>query len=334
MKPENLDALDWLTVTFPHRYLDVTWNDDDNRFAIGLFDNIFPWPISGATGRYGFNTGVKLYDGVFVFWGGVTNKAGAPLAAVVITGEGLKMLRRFGTLEEVLSRIRAIPQLHVTRIDVQKTVITEYNLVTRLFEISKDELAYTSRLRRFGIAGSWGPGFKDAGFTFYAGRRTSGRFFRVYDKHAEDPEGYPQPLTFRLEVEYKQGWAVSVFERLFTDYDVTREIFSVFVPVEPGYSRSSRAPVAFWWLRLAEVAAIVPVVHYSPAKRTLGTRLGWIERAVKPSLQTILDVLEADPDLKAWYIEQLTTKDAGGGSSALEGAIRILALEDLYLSDD
>ena len=41
MKPENLDALDWLTVTFPHRYLDVTWDDDSTDVISCLSGNAF-----------------------------------------------------------------------------------------------------------------------------------------------------------------------------------------------------------------------------------------------------------------------------------------------------
>lgn len=100
---------------------------------------------------------------------------------------------------------------NISRLDLQVTIQTPESNTdwpTDAFDTSARDPRCVAGLTRRQLLD-----VQPGGTTFYLGSRTSERFFRIYDKHAESEGLYP-PSTWRWEVEYKGARALTVARRL------------------------------------------------------------------------------------------------------------------------
>jgi hypothetical protein len=100
---------------------------------------------------------------------------------------------------------------NVSRLDVQVTLQDQgmtVNWAERVYDIANTDSRVVGKQTKTSLIAN-----KPSGATCYIGSRSSERYYRCYDKHAESDGTYP-PGTWRYEVEYKAARALAVARRL------------------------------------------------------------------------------------------------------------------------
>lgn len=166
---------------------------------------------------------------------------------------------------------------HVTRIDLQVTIQVPdggrfKHEILRQAVSGRDELARRGRRHKLTAIEGYGDGD-----TIAVGARTSERYGRVYDKHAETHGEYP-PGAWRFEVEFKGDYASAVCEALqgggnmeTTSQSILQSFFT---------ERGVRLPVN---LGSEAIDLYIPKVDTSTDKS-----LRWLERNVRPTVERLI----------------------------------------------
>jgi hypothetical protein len=127
-----------------------------------------------------------------------------------------------------------------------------------------------------------------AGSSLYIGSRSSGRYLRCYDKHAESPREYAEG-TWRWEVEYKRELSELMRTRTIEGW-ATQEAISDLVRAE-----FRRHKLGVPW----QPADVVDIPMANKRLRDVDTTLMWLESQVGPAARWIASRRGWDPIMTA-----------------------------------
>ena len=184
----------------------------------------------------------------------------------------------------------------VTRVDLQVTLFHQDPLVDwgkrAHVQAARDPRiqGLSTELRAISTLGE--------GQTTYIGSRSSERFFRVYDKHAETEGVYPKG-TWRWEVEYKGSRAASVAARLQTEKNYAEAVRSIVVTAFKNYRVEVPClPVPRGW------------TDTGYRERTNDERrILWLEKTIGPAVRKLLERQDPAIILKALGLESYYPPD-------------------------
>ena len=170
---------------------------------------------------------------------------------------------------------------NISRFDVQVTVaIAPADF--RLGSFHRDEAIAHRKLRgATATIASWDT--HQGGYTLYLGRRTSDVLTRIYDKHHESPDLYPDAGVWRYEVEWKRERAFVAAKRILSS--TTPEMMMLGMLAKHLEDRGLTP--AFPALTRESVIA--------PRQRSdIDTRLRWLADSVRPAVDWLREHGQTD----------------------------------------
>jgi len=131
---------------------------------------------------------------------------------------------------------------------------------------------------------------KDCGFTYYMGSTGSDKMHRFYDKSVESNGEID---AFRLEGQYKNGWAKSIFQCLLSASNEAefhqRIVDCVCTPID-FYQITDDGEKIFldWWVSFKElVKAGSASINCGRLKKSIDDSINWVESSVETTLANI-----------------------------------------------
>lgn len=198
------------------------------------------------------------------------------------------MLQASGWAADVWYGIVGLNDWHVTRIDVQVTGIPGGDNETfyrRNVTNAVEERARKKRGRPRKITGIEGCG---DGNTLAVGARTSQQFGRLYDKHAETPEDFPEG-SWRWEVEFKDEFARAAMGEIMRAEDKRAAVLTL---VKQFYvERGVEFPFTQETLPIE--------LHVGRIETSDEKSLAWLEKHVSPTVVRLIARGKRDKVMKA-----------------------------------
>jgi DNA relaxase NicK len=150
---------------------------------------------------------------------------------------------------------------------------------------------------------------KDCGFTYYMGSTGSDKYYRFYDKSTES---CGELDAYRLEAQFKDGWAKSVFTNLVscqTNKEFHQEIVdAVCTPIDFYYTNEDKERISLdWWQNFKDMcSAGISSINSGRIKPTIENSLDWIEKQVETTLANIQNYMDRiGDDYFAWLMARI-----------------------------
>jgi len=150
---------------------------------------------------------------------------------------------------------------------------------------------------------------KDCGFTYYMGSRSSDKFHRFYDKSVESNGEID---AFRLEGQYKDGWAKSIFQCLLSasdDVEFHQRIVDCICSPIDFYQVNEDGEKIFldWWVSFKElVKAGSASINCGRLKMSIEDSINWVETTVETTLANIESFMDRiGGDFAEWLNNRL-----------------------------
>lgn len=183
-----------------------------------------------------------------------------------------------------------VPQMHVSRLDLQVTIWPSESLY-HLGKQARDDAAIYRKLHpKEGKRKITTIDDEDGGYTLYIGSKSSEHFCRLYNKGAESGETFYEG-AWRYEIELHNDAATQVARYLATNMDRLEPMIAATVR-QYFRSRGVRCP----WNASDELSALQPAARIETDN---ARTLRWLAAQVRPSVQRLvsaglsISVLEA-----------------------------------------
>lgn len=176
-----------------------------------------------------------------------------------------------------------------SRVDLQATIKTEHyqaDLAETIYNHRDDYASGRKRVPTFTLTVN-----TDGGATLYAGKRTSARMLRVYDKYAESKFNLEWENCWRYEVEFKGNWASGWWN------DITSQKIGLEDTPAIVHRHSEDLCVPALWNRDGDGK-----VSFTSARvQTDQGVLEWMRAQVSPSVARLIDKGKEDEVINALF---------------------------------
>lgn len=234
--------------------------------------------------------------------------------------------------KEVRDLMQVLTEVYSGRCSRIDVAADDYSKITDLEELKRaqEERNYTG-VRSHRWAGSGGIGMED-GLTYYFGSTSSDSQLRIYDKKVESKG---QMDCIRWELQARRGKAQNLYQRwLDPELTTQKEIASVlagavagavdFIDRSGGEKDLSRCSRLSWWERILDCLGAAYRLRAPVRVPTIANKIGWVCRAVAPSLAAIKEYLG---DRSFWQFMEDEIKEKRAVMSSLNRAVVAEALD-------
>lgn len=182
---------------------------------------------------------------------------------------------------------------------------------------------------------------KDCGFTYYMGSRNSDKFHRFYDKSVESGGEID---AYRLEAQFKDDWAKSVFQVLLSAKSPSQFhqtiVNCVCSPIDFYSVNDDREKVYLdWWVNFKKMVKAGAVdINCGRLKMTIENSIDWVESTVETTLANIEAFLDrTGGDFLEWLNDRLESgrkRLKPVHQNKINAALAVLGIPDHISGDD
>jgi hypothetical protein len=182
---------------------------------------------------------------------------------------------------------------------------------------------------------------KDCGFTYYMGSKGSDKMHRFYDKSVESNGEID---AFRLEGQFKDGWAKSVFQCLLmadSEQEFHQRIVDcVFTPIDFYWINDDGQKVYLdWWVDFKKlVKAGFCDINCGRLKMSIEDSINWVETTVETTLANIESFMDrVGGDFAEWLNNRLESgrkRLRAAHQNKIDAALAALGIPSYISGDD